>query len=251
MSKERLDLDAVDAFLEQFPLEDELDWEVDEHPLRRAPSPSQWVLHTGESPTAAATRHRRVRPRRRPRDEWARPSDLPAMAVPPGYRRDRRGTWRYELGGDAVPGARDITLDSLWPFGRRSPVVVPDAAVRVAPELGWCRRCGDADDAVQRGGTAVLVWVVDELDWDERAEWPLGLDAPELAPQRLVDVDGLATALSVAPSTVTSYLARGQLPAPQARIGGRPAWSRAVLSRWWMRRPVVDRAARSRVSDRS
>jgi hypothetical protein len=235
MSADPLDLAAIDAALARF----DDDGGVEDGPwfdlAETSAGPEHDALNARHHVPRGVRRRVSANRRRRPREEWARPSDLPEMHVPPGYRRDPRGTWRYDADGDAVPGARDLTLDTLWAFGRRRPVVVPDAVVRVAPELAWCRRCGDADDVVQRTGAAALVWVVDEIDWDERAEWPLGLDAPELVPGRLVDVEALAALVSVAPSTVTAYLARGQLPEPQVRIGGRPAWSRAVLARWWMR----------------
>src|SRR5688500_10468495 len=84
---------------------------------------------------------RRSAPTRTPRRPRADPdavSDLPA-AVVPGSVRDRRGTWRYNATGGAVPGARDLTLRWLYRFPvRRSSVLVPVDQARCEAELAWC-----------------------------------------------------------------------------------------------------------------
>jgi hypothetical protein len=175
------------------------------------------------------------RPRdRRPAPQGDRPSDLPPLEVLAGYRRDRRGTWRYTDGG-AVPGARDVTIDTLWSFGSKRPVVVPDDVARAAPELAWCLLVGHHTEIVvktARRSVTVAAWTVDDVDWEDRARWPLTITAPELAPERLWGVSDISHWLAVTPSTVTSYLARGLLPEPQTRVGGRPAWSLPVLLSW-------------------
>jgi predicted DNA-binding transcriptional regulator AlpA len=181
-------------------------------------------VHTGPRPP---------RPRYR---ASARPQDLPPLQILPGYRRDPRGTWRYHRTGVSVPGARDITLGTLHRYARNRPdlVQVPDDSTRLHPELEWCRATGEL---VILPSSGHAIWEIELHEWEERALWPLGLTAPELAPDRLVTVDRLARFLGgVSSSTITSYLARGRLPEPQVRIGSRPAWSAPIILDWFRER---------------
>jgi hypothetical protein len=189
----------------------------------------------------------RVRGDRRPTTRGTRPNDLPSLHIPSGYRRDRRGTWRYVDGG-AVPGARDVTIATLWNFGAKRPVVVPDDTARAAPELAWCRLAGEPTEiAVRTAGrqttgtkkakrsVIIAAWVIDDDAWDDHAGWPLTITAPELTTERLWGVGDISKWLALTPSTVTSYLSRGLLPEPQVRVGGRPAWSLPILLAWHRR----------------
>jgi hypothetical protein len=171
--------------------------------------------------------------RRRVPTHTHRPSDLPPLSVPPGYKRDRRGTWRYVHDGGAVPGARDVTLATLFPYGRRARVVVPADEIDVFAALAWCASVGERCETVRLiGGRRVHLsaFEVPYQEWEERARVPLGIDAPELAADRLLSVSDVAALLGrVAPSTVTADVARGRLPPPQVRISGRPAWSAPIV----------------------
>jgi predicted DNA-binding transcriptional regulator AlpA len=183
--------------------------------------------HGGFLGPAEGCRRRRLRISRRL--EWGlRPGDLPPLAVLDGYRLDHRHHWRYAATGFRVPGARHRTLDRLWDFGRYEPVLVPQQTAACCDELRWCGAVGEWDE-VPWAGRTVAAWRVDTDDWDDRARYSLGMDAPELAADRLLEVADVARLLAVGPSTVTAYLARGRLPAPQVRLGGRPAWSAPVL----------------------
>lgn len=156
------------------------------------------------------------------------------LREPPGYRRDPRGTWRYRDGGRAVPGARDITLATLYRFARDADgnVVVPTPVVRRRAELAWCAQVGTVR---VRGNEAVVV--VPAADWDARARIPLGLAAPELCADRLLDIDAVARLAGVARQTITTYLARNTMPAPVARLGRSPVWSAPIVEQWLERRP--------------
>lgn len=50
-------------------------------------------------------------------------------------------------------------------------------------------------------------------------------------------VQDVAKHLGVAPSTVSSYLARAQMPAPDFRVLGRPGWWPDTIKAW---RPAAD-----------
>ncbi|MEN4397406.1 hypothetical protein [Mycolicibacterium conceptionense] len=60
------------------------------------------------------------------------------------------------------------------------------------------------------------------------------LSAPELAADQLISTAELAAHAGIAASTLRAYSARGEgdLPAPQAMVGGRKMWSRPVGSDW-------------------
>lgn len=176
--------------------------------------------------TPPATRNSRSRRPKRRADRGIRPDDLPDLRVPAGYRRDGRGTWRRAHDHRPVPHARDVTLGTLWGelVAADGSVWVPQALVLGAEELGWVAAVG-----VRADTTAGVMYVVDEFDWEMRSDWPLTIDAPELAPDRLVGVAEIASSLGVGESTVTAYVSRGRLPAPCVVIAGRPRWSWPIL----------------------
>lgn len=83
-------------------------------------------------------------------------------------------------------------------------------------------------------------WPDDFVLWAQRGDHrPLGecvvkLAAPELGPDQLVGVAEMAEIGGVAASTLRAYLSRGEgdVPEPQAVIGGRSVWSRPVAEEW-------------------
>ncbi|WP_372404941.1 helix-turn-helix transcriptional regulator [Streptomyces luteireticuli] len=60
------------------------------------------------------------------------------------------------------------------------------------------------------------------------------LSAPELAGDQLIGATELAELGGIAPSTLRSYISRGEgdVPPPQATISGRSAWARPVAHDW-------------------
>lgn len=273
----RLDLDAVDEFLGEF--DDEAD-ETEEGAERSAQEQRLWTrgtfavpafeggdtdpsaVRTSSSTTRVAQflaslpdvtvtprrqtgRDSAARPaRRRPRGAVAgrqrgRPKDLPAEQLPGGYRFDPRGTLRRP-DGSAVPGARTVTLDTRFRFGRTRPVLVPQDAASLHPELDWCRWVAEPSTmTVRAAGRAMTVsaWLVPDEEWDDRANWPIAVTAPELAADALLGVDQVAGYLRIAESTVRAYLARGRMPVPQYHQSGRPLWSAPVILSWVRSRP--------------
>jgi hypothetical protein len=47
----------------------------------------------------------------------------------------------------------------------------------------------------------------------------------------------VATFLDVAPSTIRAYVARGQMPSADRRIGREPVWRPATIRKWHRQRP--------------
>lgn len=143
---------------------------------------------------------------------------------PPSYRRDLRGVWRYDW-GPRVPGARDATPARLIrPVRVDGLVYLPRLLVHAwfEPFLQAC-----SVDATRPR------WAVcTERAFDTVANRPVGIDAAELAPWALVDAQQAADTFRIRRTTLASYLARGLLPEPQARLGRTPLWSWPVLLRW-------------------
>ena len=165
-------------------------------------------------------------------------ADLPAVAVP-GYVRDRRGTWRYRSTGRAVPGARDVTLRSLYRFPvSRGQVLVPVDLVRSEAELAWCLAWKHTMTTRLEDGRSVTVVRVPVGEWERRADIPIGLWAPELTASRLLGIGEVARMAGVSPATVTAYLARRRMRAPRVtRIGNSPVWTRPIVQQWLASRP--------------
>lgn len=55
------------------------------------------------------------------------------------------------------------------------------------------------------------------------------------------DVEQVAAELDVKPATVRSYLARGQMPAPDGRVSGAPWWKPATIHQWKANRTPTGR----------
>lgn len=144
-----------------------------------------------------------------------------------GYQRDRVGRWRYTSTGGFVPGARDVNLDRSWNFTRTEETVyVPVAALIVDPELRWCSTyLGDT----RTGNPQHDVIAVPIAAWNDYALESIGIDAPELTPTRLLDIGRLAAALGLQPSTIRSYVTRGQFPAPNVTGFGSPMWALPII----------------------
>jgi predicted DNA-binding transcriptional regulator AlpA len=47
----------------------------------------------------------------------------------------------------------------------------------------------------------------------------------------------VAAFLNVSPSTIRAYVARGQMPAADRRIGREPVWRPATIRKWHSQRP--------------
>lgn len=163
-----------------------------------------------------------------------------------GYLRDRAGRWRYESSGRYVPGGRDITLNTLWRFPRTDRGVSVPVAALIARELAWCRPYVSTAGVVTKGRTTAVI--IPLADWDDQAALVLGMDAPELAAHRMVDVGRLAAMLGTTRSTVRAYEARGQLPPRTIEGFGGPLWSVAIIVEWLKgrRRDQPSAASRTR-----
>lgn len=201
----------------------------------------QPVAGAGPDPSGETTglrlRHPAPTRSRRRRADAGAVADLPAPDTP-GYRRDRRGTWRYTATGQAVPGARDLTLRSLHRFPLRGgAVLVPVPLVRSEAGLAWCLAWRHTLTTALTGGRSVTVLRVPAAEWERRADVPTGLWAPELTAAQLLGTADVARLAGVSPATITAYLSRRRLPAPVSRIGNSPVWSRPVISHWLSARP--------------
>ena len=124
-----------------------------------------------------------------------------------------------------VPGSRTVTAADRLETGSTDPGrgVVLDI-VNVDP------------DSPRRGTR----WSDDLALWARQhtgrplTECVVGLSAPELNPEQLLGVTELAETAGIAASTLRAYLARGEgdVPVPQAVVGGRDMWSRPVAEDW-------------------
>jgi predicted DNA-binding transcriptional regulator AlpA len=183
---------------------------------------------------------RRSAPTRPPRRRLVDPdaaADLPAPNLA-GYVRDRRGTWRYAATGRAVPGARDLTLGSLYRFPvRRDAVHVPADLARSEPELVWTLAWKHTLTAVLHEGRLTSILRIPVGEWERRADIPCGLWAPELTATQLLGIGAVARLAGVTAATISAYLARGRMPAPVTRIGNSPVWSRPLIQQWLASRP--------------
>jgi predicted DNA-binding transcriptional regulator AlpA len=183
---------------------------------------------------------RRSAPTRPPRRRLADPdaaADLPAPNLA-GYVRDRRGTWRYTATGQAVPGARDLTLRSLYRFpSRRDVDGVPADLARTELALTWTLAWKHTLTTAMHDRRVVSVLRIPMGEWERRADIPVGLWAPELSATQLLGVSDVARLVGVSPATITAYLSRRRMPAPLTRIGNSPVWSRPVIQQWLASRP--------------
>lgn len=123
-----------------------------------------------------------------------------------------------------VPGAVTVTADMVAADGD--------------PEAGQVLDIAGLDpDAPYMGR-----WSDDLALWAERRDWeadPLAkcvvtLTAPELAAEAMIGAADMAKAAGIAQSTLRAYQTRGEgdIPAPQAVVGGRSMWSRPVAQEY-------------------
>lgn len=246
----RLDLDSLDARLAALGVaddgDDDSDWDlakVDARWLPPVPMEDRYsAVPTPLTGPVAAPQRRRVVPLHRSTSSDAA-LRLPEMVVPNGYRRDPRGTWRYAEGGRSVPGARDVTIDTLYIWGRqRHPlwVRVPVAEARRHVELEWVLDHWDptGERTVVMGTPRRHVQVIEapRREWEMYAKIPLGIDAPELLAHSMLSTLDVARMAGVSDKTITAYLARRQMPEPQLHAGRTPLWARPVIELWLARR---------------
>jgi hypothetical protein len=152
--------------------------------------------------------------------------------IPDGYVRDPDGRWRYVDDGEYVPGARDVTLGSLWRFRVEGEhVLVRTSAILADATLSWCRSWADGVQYVpgRRGRHGHEVTLVDREEWEIRRRDVVGVSAPELALNRLIGVRDVARIMGVEESTVRAYLARGYLPKSARPEPLGVAWSLPVI----------------------
>ena len=109
-----MDLADLDAYLDD-PRWDDI---ASGGPAESSPKPHSLAGPEEEGPRGQPQRLRATPPRLgRPPKHWDREAALDLWLEPvPGYKRDDHGRWRYERTGLPVPGARDITLGTLYNF---------------------------------------------------------------------------------------------------------------------------------------
>jgi hypothetical protein len=91
------------------------------------------------------------------------------------------GRWRYSMTGELVPGGRDLRMSS-HPFRANDGIVhIPRNYASAYPELKWCLEYG-------RGS----VLKVPQKVWQKRSNKPVGMIAPELHMDRLLDAGRIA-----------------------------------------------------------
>lgn len=186
-----------------------------------------------------------ARRRGRPARSWDPEAALDLhLHEPPGYRRDRRGRWRYTRSGRPVPGARDLTLSDLYNFALDADIVLVPTSLAGADELMWCRRVAVGERAIFLDGLPLVVLEVPGEEWEARQYAPIGLVAPELIPQRLLGLAEVAKMAGISYQTAAAYLCRREqvpaehrFPEPVARFAGTPVWSAPVVGEWLQRRP--------------
>ncbi|WP_018503850.1 hypothetical protein [Parafrankia discariae] len=128
-----------------------------------------------------------------------------------------------------VPGATAISAADLLAGGgnaaRGRVLSVDEVTLDAGPAKGWL------DD--------LAVWAARRSADDRPLDrCVVRLSAPELAGDQLLSQRELALAAGVAASTVRAYVARGEgeVPLPQATVGGRHVWARPVAEGWAERR---------------
>jgi hypothetical protein len=142
-------------------------------------------------------------------------------------RRD--GRWLYSLTGTPVPGAQDKTLAGVCQLfyadrvtRRDGHVEVPQDLVALEPEFAWLK---EADVTGAEHPDAPLLIPGDV--WEQRAHDVVGLWAPELTADRLLDIAEMGALFGVHRSTISVYASQGKIP-PLGKIAHCPYWSRPV-----------------------
>ena len=118
-------------------------------------------------------------------------------------------------------------------------LLVPVDLARGRDELAWCARVAVGERDVVVGRRAQRVFEVPRPQWEARCHAPLGLDAPELMPDRLLSLAGIARLAGVSYQTAASYFSRREASFPEAvaRLAGNPVWSEPVVRSWLTSRP--------------
>ena len=161
----------------------------------------------------------------------------PLVAHPRGLQA--RPVWPLALRGYGLAGtgSLDLTLATLFNFPADDDMVfVPVDLARTRDELAWCTKV-EVGSALVFEGRAQHVFEVPLAEWAARCHAPLGLNAPELAPENLLDIRAVARLAGVSKATVARYFhdrnrtASGHcFPEPVARFGGVPVWSAPVIT---------------------
>lgn len=149
---------------------------------------------------------------------------LPFVA-PEMYERDRNGAWRYSW-RQRVPRAMDLTPARLVQARRHQDIVAVPAWV-LSRELEPLFR-----EVVVEAGSAFM----DAALWDAVSHRSLGILAPELQVERMLDLNAVAHVLRCRPATARSMHSRSQLPPAQYRVNRTPLWSYPVLQHWMQNR---------------
>lgn len=165
------------------------------------------------------------------------------------YRRFADGSWRYGANGQVVPGARDILLVAEVPHLRVGPPVhglvwVPRPIALTHVAMQWVVTEPDQPLASWQlphdveglpPGTQSVMFIPKPM-WDRHANDIIGMDAPEMHPNRLMTMEMVAAAIGVTPASLLEYLRRGACPEPPVRIGRTPAWTRPIVEQWMLTR---------------
>ncbi|MDT3445278.1 hypothetical protein [Pseudofrankia sp. BMG5.37] len=124
-----------------------------------------------------------------------------------------------------APGASSVTAADLLVAdtsgaGRGRILTITD----VDPDAGPCASWQDDLNA----------WAARRPPGSSQVGCVVRVSAPELAADQLLGPAELAAIAGIAPSTLRGYIARGQgdVPAPQAVVGGRSLWARRVAEEW-------------------
>ena len=125
-----------------------------------------------------------------------------------------------------VPGAQTVTAADVLAAGDGDP---GRARVLAVSEV-------TAGSGIPAGEWVhhLAMWARDRGPARLASEAVVTLFAPELGSDQLVSMSELAAFGGIAPSTLRSYMSRGQseVPAPQVEVAGRKLWSRAVAEEW-------------------
>jgi hypothetical protein len=89
-----------------------------------------------------------------------------------------------------------------------------------------------SSDAVIEGAFAFM----DATLWGVVANRSIGILAPELQAERMLDLNAVAAVVRCRPATARSMHARSQLPPAQHRINRTPLWSYPVIQHWMQNR---------------
>jgi hypothetical protein len=157
----------------------------------------------------------------------------------------------FRAGGYWWDGTRWYRPSQIFDRARESYTVrpVPAALTISAADLldnadadrGRLLQVGEVDleqhpyaQAGRRWRDDLALWADRRGDGRHLAGCVVQLTAPELAADQLLGVTEMAETAGIGASTLRAYLARGEgeVPLPQATVGGRSMWSRPVADDW-------------------